>query len=232
VTFTEKQYLRSVGSSHLRADAHHDDVDTLVAAGSSGETLAAVMLRVRGEYDVVRAQLGLSDAYQQQQEVRARVLEQQAVQEVKKMNRGPTRAQFYRDKARAVRQEASEQALVDHVFVMTRMKSLQPAARMLLALTTQRAREREHDFDDQQLVRLASKVLQAFIAPRCPNCGGRGFNGGHRQPAVRCGVCRETGALTLDWGGIEFELVGRQLLAVVDAKVEKLQRHLARRVRG
>jgi hypothetical protein len=231
LTYIEKRYLRATGSSHLRADEHHEDVDTIIAAGSSGETLASALIRVRGEYDAIRGDDEQARRVALAHEVRAKDLEARAVVEMSKMNRGPTRAQLYRNQARDIRKESADEQLTSHALILVRMKTLPIAASLVFRFTCGRAQELGIDADPNELAQLSSKVLQAFIAPRCAHCGGRGFTGGHRQPAIRCSECKETGALLLDWGPLEHQLFGRQLLARIDEKVENLRRHMARRTR-
>jgi len=232
MTAIEKQYLRAAGSSNLRCDElDHEpgDVDVIFAAGTSGETLASCLVRLRGEYDAVRGDGRRLHRLAQEDEKIAKDFEALGLIEAAKKNRGPTRAELYREQARNVRKVSDNRTAHAHRMVILQLKTL-PIARMLLRNFI--AQETGLTPAEQHTDHLVRSVIRAFLVDKCLDCGGRGFNGGHRQPTIRCTACKERGELLIDWGSLEHELWGRQLLGRIDEKVENLQRHMARRTRG
>jgi hypothetical protein len=230
VTAIEKQYLRATGSSDLRCnelDERPTDVDVIFAAGTSGETLASCLLRLRGEYDAVRGDGRRLHQLAQADEKIAKDFEAMALLEAAKKNRGPTRTELYREQARAVRRVSDNRTAHAHRMVILQLKTL-PVARMLLRNFI----AHETGTDQQVTDHLVRSVIRAFLVDKCLECGGRGFNGGNRQPTIRCATCKERGEILIDWGSLEAELFGRQLLTRIDVKVENLQRHMSKRVRS
>lgn len=233
MSHTEEKYLRSAKSSHLIANAYSSDIDVIIAAGSSGESLAASMLRLRGEYDAIRGESDQAQRNADAQETKARNLEALALIEVAKMNRGPTHAQMYRGEAATIRKAATYSAITAHKIIIARLKSL-PVARMLLRnFAVQEVIDKGLDeLTWDEIDHIVRAALQAFLAPRCGPCGGKGFTGGYRQPTIHCTVCKQQGRLPIEWGSIEFEYVGRSLLASVEDKVARVLKHVARRTRA
>lgn len=223
---TEEMYLRAATSSHLQANEYSDDIDSVIAGGSSGESLAACLLRLRGEYDAIRGATDLAQRNANEQEAAARNLEALALTEVAKSNRGPTRAGLYRAEAAKIRKAYESRAATDHKLIIVRLKSL-PIARMALRNFVIQESGMGDSLEVDHLVR---SVLQAFLVPRCVACGGRGFNGGHRQPTVHCNECRQLGRLTVLWGPLEE--IGLRILYLVDLRCEAMLRHIAKRTRN
>lgn len=232
MSHAEEQYLRATNSANLKADEYHRDVYSLIAAGSAREGLAASLLRVRGEYDAIRGESNQATCQAQVREVEALHLEARATIEVAKSNRGPTRAQLYREQAREVRAESAREMLVAHALIVVRLKTLRGAKLLLWNYVRQEAEANGLDeltWDD--LDDITSKVLQAFLAPKCSLCGGRGFNGGHRAPTVHCVHCHLSGNVLIDWRNEDFAEFGADILHRVALKVDYLRRRLARRTR-
>ena len=233
MSHAEEQYLRSAKSSHLVANEYSTDIDSIIAAGSSGESLAASLLRLRGEYDAVRGESDQAQRNAAEHETMARNLEALALIEVAKMNRGPTRAADYRGQAAAIRKAATSRTLTDHKLIIARLKSL-PIARMALYgfVLQQTSSNGMDEITWNEIDHVVRSMLQAFLVPRCGPCGGKGFTGGHRAPTVRCTTCKESGKIAIEWPSIEFEIIGRELLYQIEIRCEGLRRHIARRTRA
>lgn len=232
MSHAEEQYLRSAKSSHLVANEYSSDIDSIIAAGSSGESLAACLLRLRGEYDTIRGESDQAQRNAAEQEASARSLEALALVEVAKMNRGPTRAADYRAEAAVVRKAATSRTLTYHKLIIARLKSL-PIARMKLQhfVLQQTSSNGMDEITWTEIDHIVRSMLQSFLVPRCSACGGKGFTGGHRAPSIRCAACMESGKIAIEWPNIEFEIVGRELLYQIEIRCEGLRRHIARRTR-
>lgn len=232
MSHAEEQYLRATSSANLKADEYHRDVYTLTAVGSSREGLAASLLRVRGEYDAIRGESNQATLQAQARELEAQRLEARATIEVAKSNRGPTLAQKYRGQAREVRDESQREMLVAHALIIVRLKTLRGAKLLLWNYVRQEAEANGLDeLTWDQLDEIAGKVMQAFLSPRCPLCGGRGFNGGHREPTIHCVHCHLSGNVLINWGNEDFAEFGADILHRIALKVDYLRRRLARRTR-
>lgn len=231
---TEERYIRAAKSSHLKADEFAGDVDTLIASGSFQENreqgprkepvnvskgLVASLLRVRGEYDALRGQLELFLRNCSDREEAAATLHAQA-----------KRSKDSKDAlaALAAQYNAESDALTEHILILVNMKTLRLATLMLWNFVREAAED--HGYEPEHIDVLTSKVMQAFLAPRCLSCGGRGFTGGYLRPAVHCKPCERTGRIEIDWSG--YEVIGGQLLYQIEQKVENWRRYVQSRTRS
>jgi hypothetical protein len=84
---------------------------------------------------------------------------------------------------------------------------------------------------DEFALEVAGKVLDAFLDQNCPQCEGRGFNGGYGVPTLRCPACRETGKRLMYWKTDEQEQFGKWLQASIEGKIERAMQDMRRLLR-
>jgi hypothetical protein len=84
--------------------------------------------------------------------------------------------------------------------------------------------------DDAQVDEIVVRVLDLFLDPTCPPCGGRGFSGGYGVPTIRCPVCRETGKRQYLWKNDTEEQfagwLGSSMESMVDRALGEMRRKL------
>jgi hypothetical protein len=85
--------------------------------------------------------------------------------------------------------------------------------------------------DDQQAAEIAIRVLDVFLDPNCPACGGRGFNGGYGAPTLRCPTCRETGKRQHFWKNDVQEQFAGWLQSSVDSMIDRALGEMRRKLR-
>jgi hypothetical protein len=78
---------------------------------------------------------------------------------------------------------------------------------------------------------IAVRVLDLFLDPNCPACGGRGFNGGYGAPTLRCSVCRETGKRQHLWKNDVQEQYAGWLMSSIEAKIDSALGDMRRKLR-
>lgn len=89
-----------------------------------------------------------------------------------------------------------QMSLSERALVLMELRSLHSCkqelwAQVLVCLKTDETLRLSKD----EAAELAGRLLDAWLDPTCPNCGGRGFNGGHHrgEPRITCRGCRGSG---------------------------------------
>lgn len=210
-----ERYSSAIESSHLEVTLEMGDVDLLVAAGWTKESLGTALYRVMVEFDTVRGGHRLATQALREAQRQARKLCATGVPELVAH-------------AREYLRQAEAAALTEKALMLIEMKTLPQARRALGAFAIQHATRTRYMRDDSDVLVVSGRALQAFLDPLCGACGGRGFNGGMGDPVLLCHDCHGSGRRTA-WLGHDnaSHRFGRSLLCQMDLKVS----HVARKMR-
>jgi hypothetical protein len=115
-------------------------------------------------------------------------------------------------------------ALTARALIMVQLQTLEPAKSAICAFAVSLATRERFMRDDQTVMRIACRTLGIWVAPNCPHCQGRGFNGGFGIPMVLCTVARGCGgsgkrSIGTDLCGRDMQFV-RSLLEKMDRKTD------------
>ena len=208
-----------VNERYATATSHGGQRDIVAAAGMIRRDLGVALLRVSAEFDAVRGTIRrASDAAQRRAaastellahasrlEARAGKMSERALmaqtQDVAELLLADgEKCQRQAEKARAAAADALRRApgeiLAERIMVLDQLTTLDTAAAAVRAraivLNTKRG---QHALPNDQVMRLAAKVLDVFLDEACPQCDGTGRKGsayvGHVGEA--CAGCRGTG---------------------------------------
>lgn len=112
-------------------------------------------------------------------------------------------------------------ALMAKLMTLNKLTMLGPTFRAVCAFAATSAARSRLDATDRQVETVAGNALDAWIAPNCYHCGGRGFNGGFGIPRCMCTHCGGTGKRQNRLGKTEaMHQFGRMLLSHMDTKTE------------
>jgi len=251
-----ERYAGAIESSHLEVVPRRCDVDYLVAAGWTRDSLGAMLYRLRTEYDAVRGERQLAILNEQAAARMASSLIRAAAQinakraqesDAFKAQRMAGDATRTMDNAQQVAEEARRSALTSRALIMVHLKTL-PGARAathgFARIHALRSKFMAPKYRDQEIRRnevvaqVAARALDVWIDPACPHCQGRGFHGGYTEPVV---ICQECGGTTNRLSGRRGERLGKSehahqfglsLLAEMDRKAEKVEREMRRYMAG
>jgi hypothetical protein len=224
---TDERYGAATQASSLVVDPdERGHVDYLVAAGWGGAHLGAMLHRLRTEWDLAAGEYRLAMQHQHKVELSAARTARMAQRTSDKEKA----ADMLREAAQDL-QQAAREALTARALAMVHLKTLHEAKQALGAFANYHADRLRLPFGPNTVNALAGRALQAWLDAICGACSGRGFNGGYLTPKVLCTQCSATGRAqyrinTEDRAG-HFQ---RFLLAKMDAKCERVERAIARRV--
>lgn len=174
------------------------DTDMLIAAGSCRETLGAMLLRLRGEFDSVKADIdGTGNTT-----LTDRIL---VLAHLKTL----------REAREALSYLAAQRAIVE--------RFSQPDV-MPRDLAGMKAWREDADRKSRAVHSLAGRVLVAFLDPNCHACDGRGKNGGYGALQTLCRACGGTSKTRAGIGrsAQERDFAGH-LLSLVERSVSRAE---------
>jgi hypothetical protein len=138
------------------------------------------------------------------------------------------------DAARAVIPQGGT-AVEDHLSALDALKNFEPAWTGVGQLSREINARDAFEVEDVVALKVAARVLDAWLDPNCRTCEGRGFNGGrHRgERVLRCGGCQGTGTRRTLLGDTAPEkrlarLVFDSVLGLLHNTTEEMGRRLRR----
>jgi hypothetical protein len=193
-----ERYSRAISSGHLEMRDRRGDIDVVIAAGLSGDSLASNLFRLAVEYDAVRGDHRAA-------EDRLKASEDHA-------------AQKCGAEAERITQSAKDAALTAHVLSLSQLRSLWNTKQLFGEFARQEATRHHFMRSDKDVSAIAGRVLDAWMRPLCGSCNGRGFSGGSHRGEMQtvCRACRGSGQRRDGIGQTEGErrFVGRLLMRI------------------
>ena len=190
-----ERYAAATSASSLQVRAGRCAVDYLAAAGWAREDFGARLLRLRIEFDSVRADFrrvdGRLGAYEEaidrQTSALAAVLKKKDPTPQDRAGREECMREIDR-----IRAERRAYLLGERQALQVAMRHLQPVYEVMHSLAVATAIVMELDQPAEAVRAIAQRVIDAWLDPLCPGCDGRGYNGGrHRgEQRVTCRACR------------------------------------------
>lgn len=222
----DERYARAVEADSLEVSAdRRGDVDLLIAAGWVRESLGTALYRLRTEFDQVRGALRITrDALPYWDELRT-VADREAAAALKRWHpplRYPDREIY---EARRMTDEAQAFATTALALTLNELKTLRDT-RQALGRFAEKLAARDHwDAAPTTITRVAGRVLELWLDPKCPRCEGRGYNGGFTAPMELCQLpphgCGGSGRRSAElWNTVRGEQFGRHLLAEIERKCD------------
>ena len=244
---TAERYGRAMRSSRLTVTPERaGDVDLLIAAGWTTDSLGASLYRLRAEWDLARAQLRRADEVASDHAGQARALVRRAATATIKAASATSQAaaDSFRDEATKASAQAKQQrtdaenhARTEMALALVTLKTLEPTALSLRTFAV--AMGTRNGFYDLPAIRkIAGRALQLWLDPNCPHCDGRGFNGGRDGPMRWCQDCLRTGKRINGAPGFRLgeseagHQLGRKLLTDMDRKTETVTQQMSWFLRG
>jgi hypothetical protein len=226
-----ERYTSATESSNLRVGIHENGADIIIAAGWSGDGIGASLLRLRAEFDAVRAEHEQAARALKEAEAATTALEARQAAEEERKRFGPTFAELLRQRAEQSRGCATRSATTARALILIKLKSL-PATRDALGrLAVIQATKERYMKPDAEVLKLVGRCLDVWLDPTCPACTGRGFTGGYDGPQVFCRPCsgngRRRGALGMDEVEQRFS---KHILGMMDRSVSAAETTMRRRL--
>jgi hypothetical protein len=182
----DERYGLATQATRLVVDARvRGPADMLIAAGWLGNSLGALLLRLRNEYDAVRADhlLALKHWRQARQAIHA---------ELSDTFIGPPRKDHWQD-FQDLCADGPSAASTAQALILIRLKTLKSTKEALGRYVLIQANRHRFMRPDHEVAALTGLVLDAFLDPTCHHCTGRGFTGGYAGPTIPCRPCGESG---------------------------------------
>ena len=195
-----ERYSIATETSNLRLMERRGDADLIIAAGLSPNALASSVYRLRIEYDSVRAEHRRAEDQMRTSETEALRQKDDAPPDPKADKKFEPRTAA--QKALAIRKQAAADALTAHVLILAQLSSLREAKERFGAFAIQESAMGRKRRKAAEVLYLAGRVLDVHLAPTCPHCAGRGFNGAPQLGEVQtqCRPCKGLGHRR-DWIG-------------------------------
>jgi hypothetical protein len=181
-----ERYGLATRATRLTVDARvRGPADMLIAAGWLGNSLGALLLRLRDEYDTVRADhlLALKHWRHARQAIHA---------ELSDTFVGPPRKERWQD-FQDLCIDGPRAAFTAQALILIRLKTLKSTKEALGRYVLIQANRHRFMRPDHEVAALAGLVLDAFLDPTCHHCTGLGFTGGYGGPTTPCRPCHQTG---------------------------------------
>jgi hypothetical protein len=123
----------------------------------------------------------------------------------------------------------------DKVLALLELKTLRSTKEALGDLALTQATRVRFARADAEVLKVAGRVLDAFLDPNCPRCDGRGFSGGGRHeqsgPQVLCRPCGGTGKRRGQMGRDDEERrFAGGLLSDIEQKAALFEQQMGRRL--
>ncbi len=224
-TVTEK-YATAIESDSLEVSTERrGDVDMLIAAGWTAESLGTALYRLRTEFDSVRGELRITRAalpYWAELKADAKRNAESAVRGWRPPMAYPWAAI---DEARRMQDEAEAFTVTALALILNELKTLRDTRAALGRYALKLALRVRWNAADTTVLKTAGRALEWWLDPACPRCSGRGFNGGFGTPMELCVQapegCGGTGKRQMRYGESNAaHLFGRELLSQMDRKCD------------
>lgn len=210
-----ERYSLATDSSDLTLRARRGDVDLIIAAGLLTNPLGAAMHRLLVEYDAVRAEhLAAANRLASSEAMAARQTGDDAEL-----------------RAAAIMAAAQATALTSHLLILAQLSSLHAAKGMFCAWAIQQATKSRFMRPNAEVAIISGQVLDVYLRPQCPDCAGRGFNGGEHRGATttKCRTCKGTKTRLVHIGRDDQQRwFAARLLVKTDELMATMQRDLRR----
>lgn len=209
----EERYIHAAHSSHLEVKEDGGAIDQMIAAGwINRRALGTQLFRVKAEFDAVRADMTRAVATLAEGESRA------------------NRVAKAGGDAGAVRDEARRAALTERALILVQLKTLDEAKQAVGTYARQVAEREAVGLPELRVNQIAGRVLAMFLDSVCPECDGRGFNGGYNAPMLLCPAC-DAGKRRLGLNRPSERQFAVKLLADLERKLAFVSAQMARFLR-
>jgi hypothetical protein len=108
---------------------------------------------------------------------------------------------------------------------------LKSMARTRERITRYAAQESGYPEDAPELIAIIGKVLDLFLDPMCPPCGGTGKVGAYGSAMPMCPTCRGSTKRDVTWPSDEAEQFAGWLQSQMESKVDAALRKMSRLLR-
>lgn len=218
----DERYGRATRSSHLEVlPEQRCDVDYIVAAGWTADTLGVALFRLRSEWDGARGEHRLALESLRSLSAEARYLERAVLAGAADQER----------RLDDVRRRIDEESVTAMALTLMQLTTLHEAKLKLLSYALKQATLRRYMRPDEVVVSVVGSALQAWLDPLCWHCQGVGFSfeSGMGSPRVICTRCHGSGKrpmrLGVTYGDHQF---GRFLLTQMDRKADRVAQKMRR----
>lgn len=246
-----ERYSSAMGSSHLKLSTRDEgacDLDVIIAAAWSGDSLGAMLHRLAAEYDTARGAQMLA--------IRQADMRSTAMDNLRRKLNDPDieagRKVELLAEYRLNEREAGREALTNRLAILSQLKTLAQVKESLGTWAIEQAGRRGFmklgpmptalaevkgwraalDLRLKTIASLTGRTLDAWLDPTCHKCEGRGFWGGYGSPRTNCKACRGTGKRTAVLGANPDERSFCGLLAAeMTAMVQDVETEMSRRLR-
>lgn len=192
-----ERYSSATESSNLKVNGpdKRDSADIIIAAGWLADSLGALLLRLRREFETASGDLGRARKYCDAQLDMAAELRRQFRKELDVNGFGPGRADLLLRQAAAIEKTMAGVVTTERALALGRLKSLRETKEILGKFALQQATKNRFMVPDKVVLILVGRVLDVHMDPLCHHCGGRGFNGGtsRSDKTILCRHCSGTG---------------------------------------
>ena len=227
-----ERYASALASSNLRMQERQGDLDVIIAAGCLDQNFAAVLMRLRLEYDMIRGEHRLAENHLRNSEHEANRQKDKTGADGKVIlgaagaDGKPTTAAQRSDQ---ILEDAEKAAHAAHAMILLSMSTLRLGKEMMGHFAIREAARLKFKQPITHILRLSGHVLDVHISPTCRACQGRGFNGnllkGERQ--APCRPCRSSGSRRDAIGKDDGDrLFAGQVLMSMDALMAEGERQL------
>ncbi|MEY4415384.1 MAG: hypothetical protein RIQ53_2677 [Pseudomonadota bacterium] len=187
-----ERYSAATESSNLKVEARRrGDADMLIAAGWLPDSLGALLLRLRSEYEIASGDIGRARLYATAC-LDAAHLERETAKRLRKTGE-IDRADEALKAAADLSSDARRTLMTEHALALTRLKTLREARDALGRFAVQQATKQRYMVPDKVVLALVGRVLDVHLDPLCHACAGRSFTGGSHRADKKV-LCRECGA--------------------------------------
>lgn len=192
-----ERYSSATESSNLKVNGpdRKDSADIIIAAGWLADSMGALLLRLRREYEMASGDLGRARQYCLGRIDIAAELRKQAKKERQAEQFGPGRADLSLRQAAAIEREVAGILVTERALALGRLKTLRETKEVLGGFAVKQATKVRFMVPDRVVQILVGRVLDVHLDPLCHHCCGRSFNGGafRSDKVVLCRHCNATG---------------------------------------
>lgn len=223
-----ERYSSATESSNLKMGERRSDVDVIIAAGLVPDNFGLTLYRLMFEFDAVRGPVDAAKRWVKAQSELAATLRAEAVREKARKEPDMKRHDDLVKEAKQVQDAAIASLRTEFVLVLSVMTTLREARYAVGQFAQGEAWRKGVSIDEQTILLLAGRALEAVLDPLCQHCEGRGYNGGGRHeetgPQVLCRPCRNSGKKRESIGRTDAErLFAGHLLMEMDSLLSQTQ---------
>lgn len=227
-----ERYSSAIESSNLKLSERRSDVDYLIAAALIPDSFGLTLYRLMSEFDAVRGPVDAAKRWTSAQMQLAAELRAQLDHEEDAGRRAKLETT-----ANQIREAAKASLRTEFILVLGTMQTLREARYAIGGFAIDMARRKRTALTDEDVRRLAGRVLDAFLDPLCHYCDGRGFSGGGRHeqsgPMNPCKPCKASGGRRDDIGRNDAErILAGQMLMQMDAELSQIHAGIAAGLRN